>query len=337
MNAYQRYTPRLQGTPVDRPPNFNIFMTFAAHHIRQPLSRYYLDHRVLVEANLAVLEDFELDLVQAISDPFRETADFGAEIRFPDDNLPLCTAPRLAEPEDLRTLVPPDPWGGGRMTDRLQAIAAFREQVGGEVPIMGWVEGALAQAADLRGVSNLLMDLILRPEWVEELLEVCSQTEVAFARAQVEAGADLVGLGDAVASQVSAEMYRRFALPYERRIFDAVHEAGGLARLHICGNTTHLLHDMPASGVDLLDLDWMVDLGHAAQWYAQGGPALCGNFDPTAILLQGTPGDVARATRACLEQGGPCLLSMAGCEVPDGTPHENLHAQTRVLHEWGNA
>ena len=64
MNSFERMRNRLKGAEVDRPPNFDIFMTFAAHHIGQPLSKYYLDHRVLVEANLAVLNDFELDIVQ---------------------------------------------------------------------------------------------------------------------------------------------------------------------------------------------------------------------------------------------------------------------------------
>ena len=49
-------TRRLRGEPVNRAPNYDIFMTFAAHHVGQPLSRYYQDHRVLVDANLAVLE-----------------------------------------------------------------------------------------------------------------------------------------------------------------------------------------------------------------------------------------------------------------------------------------
>ena len=54
MDAYERMTRRLRGEAVDRPPNFNIMMTFAAHHVGQPLSRYYRDHRVLCQANLAL-------------------------------------------------------------------------------------------------------------------------------------------------------------------------------------------------------------------------------------------------------------------------------------------
>ncbi len=288
MNSYERLTKRLQGEAIDRPPNFNIMMTFAAHYIDQPLSHYYLDYQTLCKANLAVQQAFNLDIVQAISDPYRETADFGADIIFPEDNLPMCRTPLLGNLADLSALKSPDPYTGRRMSDRLEAIRHLREQVGNEVPIMGWVEGALAEAADLRDINELMRDLYKHPRWVRDLLEQCVEVAIAFARAQVEAGADIIGLGDAVASLVSPPLYRKFALPYERRIFAAVHEMGALTRLHICGNTTHILADMVQSGADIIDIDWMVDIGQAAEVFGDG-PALCGNFDPVAVMLHGTP------------------------------------------------
>ena len=132
MNAYERYRSRLRGERVDRPPNFDIMMQRAAHHIGQPLSRYYLDHRVLVAANLAVMEDFHLDILQAISDPYREAADHGLEVEFPDDGLPLSKVPLLAEPADLRKLRPVAPEAGRRMSDRLEAIRLFRRARAGK-------------------------------------------------------------------------------------------------------------------------------------------------------------------------------------------------------------
>jgi MtaA/CmuA family methyltransferase len=219
------------------------------------------------------------------------------------------------------------------MRDRLEAIHNLRAAVGGTVPVMGWVEGALAEAADLRGVSTLLQDLYDRPAWVEELLERCLEVEIAFARAQVEAGADIIGLGDSACSQVAPKMYRRFGLPYEQRLFAAVHELGALARLHICGNTNRILPDMAASGADIIDVDWMVDIAEAARVFG-GGPAVCGNFDPVAVMLQGTPEQVEAAVRSGLEAGGPRCLSAAGCEIPDGTPLANLRAQARALNQF---
>src|SRR3972149_1190251 len=183
MTSYERYIHRLGGEPVDRVPNFDIFMTFAAHYIGQPLSRYYLDHRVLVEANLAVLEAFDLDIVQTISDPYREAADFGLQVEFPEDGLPISKLPLITEPDDLQKLVSPNPSTGRRMSDRLEAIHSFQQQVGGKVPVMGWVEGALAEAADLRSMTAVLTDLYDRPEWLAEWLLKGLQGEMALSRA----------------------------------------------------------------------------------------------------------------------------------------------------------
>jgi MtaA/CmuA family methyltransferase len=334
MNSMERFRSRMRGELVDRPPNMDIMMMFAAHFIRQPLSRYYLDHRVLCDSNFAVQEAFALDLVQAISDPYREAADLGLPVDFPEDSLPIWRGPLIAGPDDVRRVRFTAPENGPRMSDRLAAVQLFRQRVGGQVPILGWVEGALAEAADLRGVATLLVDLMDRPAWLEDLLETLAQVEIAFARAQVRAGADIIGLGDAVGSQISPRMYRQFALPYEQRIISAIHEAGGLARLHICGNTSRILPDMLESGADIIDLDWMVDMREAASVFGDRA-AICGNFDPVAVMLRATPEQVGRATVACLEQGGPRCISGAGCEIPDGTPHANLFAQAHALAHYG--
>lgn len=335
MNSKERLFARLKGQAVDRPPNLDIFMSFAAHYIGQPLSTYYLDYRVLGEANLALLEPFQVDIVQAISDPYRETADFGAEVLFPDDDLPICQSPLLMNPGDLLKLKPPDPYNGRRMSDRLMAVRYLKEQVGEQVPVMGWVEGALAQAANLRGVADLMVDLYERPDWVAQLLEITTEVEIQFAKLQAAMGADIIGLGDSIASQISPAMYNHFALPYEQRIFNAIHEAGVLGRLHICGDNSRLLPDMVESGADIIDIDWMVDFSMAAQ-VLDDLAAPCGNMDPVALFLQGTPDQVFADTQRALRQGGPRGLNAAGCEIPDGTPEENLFAQTRALEEYSS-
>jgi uroporphyrinogen decarboxylase len=222
------------------------------------------------------------------------------------------------------------------MSDRLDAVRLLRGRVGDDVPVMGWVEGAFALASVLRGDTNLLLDIHDRPEWLKDLLDRLVEVGVAFARAQVAAGAHVVGLGDSMGSLVSPRQYRAFVLPYEQRVFAAVREAGAIPRLHICGDTSHLLRDMAASGAQIVDLDWMVDLRKATEAFGPSGPAPCGNFDPVAVMLQGTPQDVAAAVRGCAAAAGPRHMSAAGCEVPDGTPEENLLAHARTLAELGS-
>lgn len=334
MTSSQRLAARMRGEPVDRIPNMTLVMQYAADLIGARLPDYYQDYHVLCEANFKSVEVFGIDIVDAISDPYREAADFGAEITFPEDNLPLCLKPLLADTSDLQSLPTPDPLKpGSRMRDRVDAIRLFHERVGGQVPVQGWVEGALAEAADLRGVSQLMYDLYDRPEWVEELLERCVEVEIAFALAQIEAGATIIGLGDAIASQVGPRAYRRFALPYEQRIFEAVRNAGAIPRLHICGDTTRIVKDMAQTGAQIIDLDWQVDLAEARTTVDGIDPAiaLCGNWDPVAIMLEGTPEQVTAAVTACKAAGGPNWLAAPGCEVPRGTPQENMFAVRDAL------
>jgi len=131
-------------------------------------------------------------------------------------------------------------------------------------------------------------------------------------------------------------MYRQFALPYEKRIFDAVHEKGALARLHICGNTSKILPDMLASGADFIDVDWMVDYAKAAETFGEQA-GLVGNFDPVSVMYSGSEQMIEEATLHCLAVGGSRSFSAAGCEIPDGTPPNNLHTHARVLREAGNS
>lgn len=341
LTSVQRLNNRLKGDPVDRVPNFDIIMGFGAHFIKAPLSKYYLDYHTLVRANIAILEAFDLDIVQAISDPYREAVDFGLEVEFPEDGLPRRIRPLLLEENDLNRLRIPDPYTGLRMSDRLEGVRLLHQKVGHWAPVMGWVEGALAQANALRGDAVLMTDFYDRPQWVRELLEICTQLEIAFARAQIEAGADIIGLGDAMASQISPSMYRKYALPYEQRIFTAVRQMGAIPRLHICGDTTKLLPYMAESGADIIDVDYPVDFRAATQELARHNvngisPAICGNMDPVQVFFRGSPTDVYQATLDCLQAGGPRCFNAAGCEIPDGTPTENLLAQRRAIDFFGN-
>ncbi len=150
---------------------------------------------------------------------------------------------------------------------------------------------------------------------------------VDFALMQVEAGAPMVGAGDAAASLISARMYREFALPYEQRICTAVHAAGGMVKLHICGKTNHLLNDMLQTDADLFNVDHLVDFVFARDVFHQAGKCFKGNLNPVADMLQATPEGCERAAleRLRLAKGRRYMLS-AGCEVPVGVTDDVFHA-----------
>jgi MtaA/CmuA family methyltransferase len=327
---YERTLKRMAGEPVDRAPNQDILMAFAARYIGSTYDRLAQDYRVLVEANLRSCEAFHIDLVSAISDPLREASAFGARVEFPPDSVPRCPEPLLKAPSDWQKLQLWDPWAKERTRDRLQALQLYRERVGGHYPICGWIEGAAAEAAVLRGPSAFLEDTLLEGEAAHDLLEICTQAAIRFALPQLEAGADIIGIGDAVCSLMGPAVYGQFALPYEQRIIKAIHEAGGIVKLHICGNTSRLLPEMAKTGADIIDVDWMVDFGTVVRTF-HGLACTNGNFDPVGVLLRGTPGHVAYATRQCLAVSDERTFISAGCEVPVDTPHANLLAHYEAL------
>ena len=327
MNGRERLLAYFAGREVDRLPLMPITMMFAADLIGVPYRRYASDFRTLVEGQLHVAARFDFDQVSCISDPAREAADCGAQVEYFDDHPPALNEDRalLANKDALRSLTPPDPLGGGRMTDRLHAATLFRERVGREKLIEGWIEGPCAEAADLRGINTLMLDFYDDPAFVRELLEFVVEMELGFAKAQIEAGVDLVGIGDAAASLIGPRLYEEFIWPYEKRLVDGIHALGAPVRLHICGNTRPLLAGLGRLGCEIVDLDYLVPLAEARRIM---GPAqiLLGNLDPVRTLLDGTPQSITAAVCQCHQQAGSRYIVGAGCEVPRGTPAENLRA-----------
>jgi len=81
----------------------------------------------------------------------------------------------------------PDPLGGGRMHDRVKAAALFKEKVGKDKIIEGWIEGPCAEGADLRGINTIMTDFFEDAGFVKELFEFVTELGLRFAKAQIEA------------------------------------------------------------------------------------------------------------------------------------------------------
>lgn len=325
MNSYERTIAVIEGHAADHLPAMPIFMTWLAPRIGKSYRQYVTDHRVLVEGQEWLVEHFGIDVVSVISDAWREAADCGAQLTFWENEPPACKQALLHDKAALPAVQCPDPMAGGRMTDRVRAVASLAGKFHGEVPVMGWIEGPLAEACCLRGVNQTMLDLIDDPPFVEDLLDFATEMEIIFALAQIEAGADIIGMGDAAASLCGPRFYESLVLPREQQITRAVHEAGALLRLHICGNTNDILAPMAASGADIIDLDYPVERNRARPEMGDD-PVIAGNFEPVAILLHATPADVVEACRDCHRAFGPRHIVCAGCEVPTETPLENVQA-----------
>ena len=325
MTPKERYYATIQGETTDRVPVTPIFMAWAAHLIGKTYRDYYLDGDVLVEAQLAAARLLGTDQVSVISDPWREASGFGMEFDYPEQGVGIPRGHLLDSPADVADLRVCDVDACPRMRQRVESVGKLASAVGETHSVCGWVEGPLAEYADLRDVQSAMLDLASEPAMYLDSIEVVLETGIAFALAQVEAGADVIGVGDAAASLIGPQLYVEHVVPYEKRLFDAIHEAGAVVKLHICGNISGIIGHIPATGADVVDVDWMVPLAEARE---KVGPnmTLCGSFDPVAVLQQGSPDTVADAARRNIADAGRRFILQPGCEVPQGTPEANLHA-----------
>jgi len=325
MTPKQRIHAILRGAACDRPAVTPIFMSWAAGFIGRTYRDYYLDGEVLAQAQLAVTRAFNLDQVSAISDPWREASAYGMEFDYPEQGVGRPYRVLIQSPPDVSRVRPFDLEHAERPKQRVESVRKMAKAVGRTHSVLGWVEGPLAVYADLRGVESMFLDLIDNPQMYIQAAEVIIDNQIRFARAQVAAGADMVGVGDSVASLISPPMYRQFVEPFEKRLFEAIHAAGATVKLHVCGDIANSIQFMAQTGCDIIDVDWMVPLDQAR---AVVGPdiTLAGNFDPSAVLLQGTPQEVADAARRNIEMGGRRFILQPGCEVPPGTREPNIRA-----------
>lgn len=327
MTGRERVLNHIDGRPIDRLPLMPITMQFAADRLGIDYRDYETDFRLLAEGQMKVAEEFGFDYVNTMSDPAREAADCGAPVEF-FPNTPAALVEDqalLAEKSALASLNMPDPLSGPRMLNGIKAVALLKEQVGKEKIIEGWIEGPCAEGADLRGINTLMLDFYDDPQFVRDLFEWVVEMELGFAREQVRAGADVIGIGDAAASLVGPEIYKKFVWPYEKKLVSGVRQTGAKVRLHICGNTRFALDKIGELGADVVDLDFPVPLAEARTKLGKDQIVL-GNLNPVTELRNSTPATVLEGLARCHAQAGNRFVVGVGCEIPRDTPEQNVRA-----------
>jgi len=332
MTPKERIYAILNGDTYDRPAVAPILMAWAAHFVGHSYRDYYLDGDVLVKAQLAVTRTFNLDQISAISDPWREASAYGMEFDYPPEGVGRPKEIFIKTRDEISRVKRFDIENGERTAQRVESVRKMAAELGQTHSVLGWVEGPMAEYGDLRGVENAMLDLIDEPDIFVEAGEIIVENAIAFAVAQIKAGADMVGVGDSAASLISPAMYAELVMPLEKKLIAAIHEAGATAKLHVCGNISNIVEHMTESGADVIDVDWMVPLARAREL---AGPdvTLCGNFNPAGVLFEGSPEEVADAARECISSVPPQdtlrwdkFILMPGCEVPPGTPEKNIRA-----------
>jgi MtaA/CmuA family methyltransferase len=330
MNKKEKFLHFLANEKVpDYLPYQPILMHFAARLNGKTYGEFASDYRILADSNIKALTEFDLDWVELISDPYRETSAFGAKIEYVPEGVPKCLDKIIKTIEDVHALQIPDVYKAERTLDRIKGAELYQKQLQGTIPVFGWIEGPLAEACDLAGVSEMLMMLMIDPDFSNYLMDKCMITAKAFAKAQIDAGCDVIGIGDAICSQIDDSLYDLYVKDRHKDLVSYIQSLGAGVKMHICGDINHLMPSLSELNLDILDLDWQVDLEHAHQIM---GPnvALSGNINPV-IIQNSTSEQILEITSSLVEsQRGKKFILSAGCEITVNTSHENIAAMREV-------
>jgi MtaA/CmuA family methyltransferase len=290
---------------------------------------YSRDYRVLTRCQWEIIERYPIDIFNCLGYPYREAGDCGLHVEFPEDAQPKADGVLVRTREDLAGLDWPNPYQGPLMSDRIHAIAEFK-RLRPDIVAMGACEAPFALANTFLGIERAMLSLYEDPALLLDVMRWIEPHSLRFITAQIEAGADMIFMGDSLASQVNRRFYCEYILGSETRMVQAVQALGVPVRLHICGDINGILDQVAATGARLIDVDYPVDLAQACRTVADvsRGSYVAGNFDPVEILLRGKPDNVREACRRCERQaaGFDNFILAPGCEVPPATPVENYQA-----------
>ncbi|OQY32164.1 MAG: hypothetical protein B6241_12070 [Spirochaetaceae bacterium 4572_59] len=271
----------------------------------------------------ALRNKFQPDGMCMLMDLTVEAEALGLPVKIEENESPVVTGHNINTLEDLALVKNAWTGNGGRMdlfVDVVKNMAA--DNVGLTIP---YVSGPFTLAGEMMGVNELTMNTILDPDLLKAFLPFAVEVISDYARKLFEAGADMVCVLEPTAMMISPDQFEEFSLAPFRDILSNVDNKPLI--LHICGNTSHLIEKMGASGAAALSLDWQIDMEDSIKKIPED-VLLIGNLDPVQVFLQGSPESVKTNTDELINKMKPYknFVLSSGCDLPIETPDENLQA-----------
>lgn len=305
MKAYRDLKETYTFWELCRTPELSMKVTM------QPINRFGFDAAILFSDIMTPLP------------PMGVNIDFapGPVIEAPIRHVDAVDALVIPEAEEIAPFV-------------MEEIKLLRQEL--KVPLIGFGGAPLTLATYLvegkgsKEYQHFRSFLRAQPEAAHNLLEKLTETTIRYLTAQVEAGAQAIQLFDSWAGLHHPETYRTFALPYVKRVFDALAKYD-VPRIYLAVASVHLYDDIATLPVEIHSVDWRMDLDQLRPRFP--GRVLQGNLDP-AVLLS-TPDVVSQEAKRILRAGrGGAHIFNLGHGIFPTTPIENVERLLETVRDF---
>ncbi|GAB4341551.1 MAG: uroporphyrinogen decarboxylase [Leptolyngbyaceae cyanobacterium] len=283
-----------RGEVLERPPVWMMRQAGRYMKVYRDLRDRYPSFRdrsekpeLAIEISLQPFRAFQPDGVILFSDILTPLPGLGIPFDIVESRGPIIDPP-IRSLEQIRQLRPFDPEES--LPFIRQILQALRQEVGNQATVLGFVGAPWTLAAyAIEGKSSKDYTVIKsmafnEPAMLHEFLGKLADAIATYVRYQIDSGAQVVQMFDSWAGQLSPQDYDTFALPYQQRIVQQVKETHPDTPLilYISGSAG-VLERMGKSGVDIVSVDWTVDMAEARQRLG-ANIGVQGNVDPCALF-----------------------------------------------------
>ncbi|MFQ6079574.1 MAG: uroporphyrinogen decarboxylase family protein [Thermodesulfobacteriota bacterium] len=319
------------GRKGDRPPAGNP-TSIVCHGLMDAAGtsfpKAHLDANAMADLALAGHEILGFDTVMPEYSVHQESAALGCDVDWGDrDNMPDSKTFPYTDFSDIQ--IPENILERPSMRVILDALSILRHNVGGKVAIFGKVMGPWTLSYHMAGTQNFLLQIGMgEMEKVTKMIRQLMPVTITFARAQFQAGADVVVLSDHVTGDLAGPYhYQELLLPIHKEITSQI---GGPLILHVCGDCNDRLDLFAEAGFEVYHFEFQMDAKEVVKKVGNR-MSLVGCVNNPQILYQGTPEDAYAQARYAIEAG----VNIIGpeCAIPLATPLQNVKAIVSAVHE----
>ncbi|SPF41860.1 putative MtaA/CmuA family methyltransferase [Candidatus Sulfotelmatobacter kueseliae] len=341
MTSLERCLATIRYEPHDRVPVdlHNFMMTVVGSKL--PPEKLYQDGQVLGEAQVAAWKRFGHDMLLIENGTAALAEACGCEVNYAEDSAPRIEKPFLKDLSEISKLRKPDPSKSPLCRAVLDATRFVLDQIGDRVYVMGRADqGPFDLACMLAGTVPLMMEMRTgkNDDLIFQLLEYTTEAYLLYANMFKQMGCPGTSLGEALCSPdvISPTMYKKYGLPYGKKVVTALQSDDFFVAYHTCGNTTKIIGLMVETGAKILEFDYTCNKA-AAKSATAGKATLLGPIDPSGVLHQGSIEDVETACREALEilapDGG--FILGPGCALPPTAPPEAIDKLIECAKTYG--
>ncbi|MEM9052759.1 MAG: uroporphyrinogen decarboxylase [Bacteroidota bacterium] len=203
-----------------------------------------------------------------------------------------------------------------------EAIKLTNKELNGRVPLIGFAGAPftifcyMVEGSGSKTFSNARKLVYSNSALAHKLMQMITDSTIGYLKGQIESGAHLIQIFDSWANVLSQDLYRNFALPYMKKITDAIY---GLAPVTLFAKGANFsIRDLASLKCNTIGLDWNVPVEFAKEQSL--GKTLQGNLDPAVLYSSGK--DIANHTKKMMAAfaSHPHIANLGHGVYPDMKP-----------------